>query len=95
MKQFFLAASLLTLIATPQLVRAADSETEGSALYAVTQIEQALPELSDQELAEIEGQQAQVIRSGPGLITVNANVAVEDSLNDVIDVNNLYHHTDI
>jgi hypothetical protein len=87
MKEIILAAGLLTLIAMPQFVTAAENETESLNLYAIAQIEQTLPELSDQELSKVEGQQAQVIRGGPGLIEVNANVAVDDSLNDVVDVN--------
>ena len=89
MKQVILAGSVLAaLIAMPQFVTAAEKDTESVSLYAIAQIEQTLPELSDQELAKVEGQAAQVNLGGPGLVSVQANVAVKDSLNDVVDVNN-------
>jgi hypothetical protein len=86
MKQVIIAGCMLTaLVATSQSVVASENAIERPSLYAMTvieQIDQKLPELSDQELAKVEGQQAQVNLGGPGLINVQANV------NDTVDVNN-------
>ena len=83
MKQIILASGLLTaVIAMPQFVSAEEKTTETSSLNAISQIEQTLPELSDAELAKVEGQAAQVNLGGPGLISVQANV------NDTVDINN-------
>jgi hypothetical protein len=87
MKHIILAGSILTaLIAMPQFVTAAEKDTESTTgLYAMAQIEQTLPELSDQELAKVEGQApALVNNSGPSLVNVQANA----NLKDTVDINN-------
>ena len=83
MKQVILAGGLLSiLIAMPQFATAAENNEQGYSLYAIAQIEQTLPELSDQELAKVEGQASQGNLAGPSLVNVQANV------NDAVDVNN-------
>lgn len=91
MKQILSGGLLMAVLAiTPTISMASD--INGSGFYAFNGIAVTLPELSDQELAKVEGQQA-TVTLGDRAIDQRAGLAnvvaiVNAHVSDVVDVNN-------
>lgn len=83
MKQILSGGLLMAVLAiTPSISMASD--LNGSGLYALNGIATTLPELSDQELAKVEGQALVATAIGSGLVSVQVPLNVH--ANDVVDV---------